>query len=740
MAKADWIDRALAAAALTGTALVAWTALAQSEGSFSTLSATGTAILSGDVLMCSGQPWIDVKCPGMAGGAVGDGIADDTAALQATIDAAITNNWPVHIPAGTYKVTEQLTVDYAGQASQGFRLISRGATIDGSGIAAGPVLQVQCSGGITGAPADCFYFKQEGLLFVFADTPDYAVVIGKPDFSDAHNTIKLDHLNVNNANTSSAAGGCQFNYVLDSDLWAACVSAGGAAGLAFAQTQFSRISGSGTAQGTGGRGLVLENGFNYANIFFALDLEESPTCLSITTPHDGQNTFVSPYFACNTAISATASKRNVLINPTYAGNVVNRGPQSTGIEIIGSGNWARWQFPTNATYTAAPIDDSTVVSSFNAPGAALAVTIPAADSIYAGWSMGFATDNGKGLTVTPEAGSILAGGKVLPSLTLGPGNYEYVELTSDGSQYRVTGATRSTRTANGLESRDWPGSWLYPSGPGYAATLADNGTVLSSFNTASGLTVTLPPTTGLPSGWSIGFATDDDKAVTVDVNDTGGGQILYPKNTPAGVQSIALAGNRYELVVLQYDGAGNFRIVQATPATAQAIGMAGPGALGRWLFPAASAYAAALADNGAAISSFNSPESYMAVTLPPVDTISAGWTIGIASDNGKATSVQVNGGAGEKVLVPGTSGAQDSLTLSTNTSGYELVVLQFDGSNFRVVAATPLSANANGMAILIGTPSSSSAPCQTGALQSDGVYLYVCTAPNSWKRAALSDF
>ncbi len=577
-------------------------------------------------------------------------------------------------------------------------------------------------------------------MFVLANTPDYAVVIGKLDFSDAHNTIKLDHLNVNNASSNAAAGGCKFNYVLDSDLWAACVSAGGAAGLAFEQTQFSRISGSGTAEGAGGRGVVLENGYNYANTFFALDLEVSPTCLSITFPHDGMNTFVSPYFACTTAVSATASTHNVLINPTFAGNVVNRGPQSTGIEIIGSGNWARWQFPSAASYTAAPIDDKTVLSSFNAPGASLSVNLPAPNAVSAGWSMGFASDNGKGVIVTPASGSILSGGKVLSALTLGPGNYEYVELASDGNQYRITGATRNTGVANGLESRDWPGNWLYPSSSGYAATLADNGTVLSSFNTASGLTVTLPPTTGLPSGWSIGVTGENGKALTVQVNGVSGGNILFPRTVAAGQTSISLAGHNYELVVLQYDGSGNFRVVQATPSTAQQIGMAGPGGIANWLFPAASAHSATRADNGNAFSAFNSPLSYFTLTLPPIGSISAGWTIGIASDNGKATAVQVNGGAGEKILIPGTLGAQSSLSLSTNTSGYELVVLQFDGSNFRVVGATPLSANGNGMSVLIGTPSSSSAACQTGALQSDGVYLYFCAAPNTWKRAALSSF
>ena len=58
----------------------------------------------------------------------------------------------MHIPAGTYKVTSRLTIDYAGQAASGFRLISEGATIDGRAIASGPVLQVECSGGTPASP------------------------------------------------------------------------------------------------------------------------------------------------------------------------------------------------------------------------------------------------------------------------------------------------------------------------------------------------------------------------------------------------------------------------------------------------------------------------------------------------------------------------------------------------------------------------------------------------------------
>ena len=90
---------------------------------------------------------------------------------------------------------------------------------------------------------------------------------------------------------------------------------------------------------------MLENGFNFSNTFFALDLEVSPTCLSITFNHNGLNTFVSPYFDCVTAINATSSVGNMLINPNYGGNTVNFGPNSVGISVQGTGSRAQWMFP-----------------------------------------------------------------------------------------------------------------------------------------------------------------------------------------------------------------------------------------------------------------------------------------------------------------------------------------------------------------------------------------------------------
>jgi hypothetical protein len=190
---------------------------------------------------------------------------------------------------------------------------------------------------------------------------------------------------------------------------------------------------------------------------------------------------------------------------------------------------------------------------------------------------------------------------------------------------------------------------------------------------------------------------------------------------------------------LQFDGS-NFRVVEATPATAAALGMLGTSGITHWSFPASSAaYDATAADNGNMISSFNSPQPYLAVTLPPVTAINPGWTIGIAQDNGKGASVQVNSASGGEILMPGVVGATTSFSLADLND--ENAVLQFDGSNFRVVSMTPISRNENGGGPFFSyTPPSSSAPCKTTEMAQDSNYIYLCTAPNTWMRAALSSF
>ena len=121
---------------------------------------------------------------------------------------ALASDRPLLLPPGTYALSQTLVIDYTSRAGSGFRIISRGARIDGTAIHNGPVLAIICSGGTTAKPMGCFYFHEEGSLFVNADTSDYAVRFGLDDFSDAHNSAKIDHLIVNNRSQTATAVGC----------------------------------------------------------------------------------------------------------------------------------------------------------------------------------------------------------------------------------------------------------------------------------------------------------------------------------------------------------------------------------------------------------------------------------------------------------------------------------------------------------------------------------------------------
>ncbi len=277
---------------------------------------------------CIGGPWIDARCYG----ALGNGKSDDTAALEDAVHAAIATDTPLMLPHGTYRLTRPLVIDYQKVADTGFRLISMGAILDGRRITTGPALRIVCSGGTPAAPKGCFYFKEEGTLFVNADTDHYAVVVGRRDFSDAQNSIKIDHLIVNNANTGPNAGGLQLNYVLSSEIFAVADSAGGAAGIALEQTQISKLSGAGSASAKGGAALLIEDGYSFANTISAMDLEVAPTCLVVASRKAAHNTFISPYMACATAVEATAGDTTQLVNPLFGGNVRRRFAAAVGIE------------------------------------------------------------------------------------------------------------------------------------------------------------------------------------------------------------------------------------------------------------------------------------------------------------------------------------------------------------------------------------------------------------------------
>ena len=170
-------------------------------------------------------------------------------------------------------------------------------------------MTIECSGGTPDNSKGCFYFHIQGTLFVNANTWQAAVRFGLNDFSDAHNSAKIDHLIVNNAGSGYAV---RLNYVLNANTFTVAVSAG-SAGLVMDQVQFSSISGAASA--TTGTAMLIERGYTMANTIQAIDLEVARACLTITSPSASHNTFVSPYFVCPTAIVATAGNSNLLFNP-----------------------------------------------------------------------------------------------------------------------------------------------------------------------------------------------------------------------------------------------------------------------------------------------------------------------------------------------------------------------------------------------------------------------------------------
>ena len=244
--------------------------------------------------------------------------------LQTATAAALAANQPLWLPAGTYMLDRELVIDYAPLAATGFQIISDGAIIDATATGQ-RAMAIECSGGSPQDSKGCFYFHIQGTLFVNANSAQTAVRFGLNDFSDAHNSAKIDHLIVNNAGTGYAV---RLNYILNADIFAVAVSAG-SAGLVMDQVQFSRISGAASA--TDGTAMRIERGYSFANTIQAIDLEVAQIGLAITSPYANRNTFVSPYFNCPTAILATAGNSNMLLNPSYGAGQPPAPGSQTGV-------------------------------------------------------------------------------------------------------------------------------------------------------------------------------------------------------------------------------------------------------------------------------------------------------------------------------------------------------------------------------------------------------------------------
>ena len=95
--------------------------------------------------------------------------------------------------------------------------------------------------------------------------------------------------------------------------------------------------------------------------------------------------------------------------------------------------------------------------------------------------------------------------------------------------------------------------------------------------------------------------------------------------------------------------------------------------------------------------------------------------------NAEATPYIDLNGMGKSTNVRLINDAYGQLTVSTATGGS----LQVNESGIHTTGSFHIN---------LSTPSSSSSPCSTGQIGADHNFVYVCVAPNTWKRSALTSF
>ncbi|MGB6386955.1 MAG: hypothetical protein WBD25_12040 [Terriglobales bacterium] len=82
-------------------------------------------------------------------------------------------------------------------------------------------------------------------------------------------------------------------------------------------------------------------------------------------------------------------------------------------------------------------------------------------------------------------------------------------------------------------------------------------------------------------------------------------------------------------------------------------------------------------------------------------------------------------------------GTSNNVRMINDANG-QLTINTVTGGNLQVNASGVYTTGS--FHVNLATPASSSAPCTAGQIGADAKYIYVCVAPNTWKRSALGSF
>ena len=270
-------------------------------------------------------------------GATGNGTTDDTTAIANWSAFLIANKKSGFLPAGRYIQTRQLTIDLGPVAGTGFKIFGEGSQqsiLDFTQFAGDGAFYVIGSGGTVSSPKGLFYgeFKDFGVINNYNGV---TVRWGQGNFADALNAFIIDNVWAGNQNTGTSACAMEFNYVLNSQIFIVCNCNGHGDAIRCRQADFCVFAGSG---GSADYAVHLSGpGYNYGNVFNAMDLEVVSVCVLADSVNDSENTFIGGQFVWTGAALCEANNHNnylrfININAASGSNLVT-GPAAAAVQF-----------------------------------------------------------------------------------------------------------------------------------------------------------------------------------------------------------------------------------------------------------------------------------------------------------------------------------------------------------------------------------------------------------------------
>jgi hypothetical protein len=258
-------------------------------------------------------------------GAVGDGVANDTTAVNNWITAVLASDGGAgYVPTGIYRVTSQITIDLVNCRTTGIRLWGDGPrrSYFNSDYTAGTcfrLINTNTSDGYFYTSFDGIGFEGnvDGTMFELGDTAG----------GDGGNSLNFRNITMNNYSSGVNAKTLIMTRIFASTFENLTVNGlGGATSNSIVVTlnevQFSNFNS--CSFGNGKTLLVFgtgASGYSYGNTFTNLDLEEGTLCLSIDSANATKNTFLGGTFVStfgDYCVDANLGDSNMFINVNYA--------------------------------------------------------------------------------------------------------------------------------------------------------------------------------------------------------------------------------------------------------------------------------------------------------------------------------------------------------------------------------------------------------------------------------------